>query len=401
MFENPQMGYNLLKSFKDPLIFIMKSALKSSRPGSRQLQVAEEIRAQIARGVLRPGDRLMSYSEMHEQYGLHTVALQRVYEELARDGLIVREQGRGTFVAEKQSDTKSQGKSAGDAWGVSETRTRTGLIGVAGVGFTFREYSPYWVKLLGGIREVCDQADVQIVLLDHKSNKGWEKADGVLICQWSHEYTVSLMAPLIPCVSLMVPTNNVVSVYADDYRGARVATKYLVNLGHRKIAFLHSEDTTLIERRLAGWRDALKQSGIVPRASWHKTMKGDLDYGASYVNLGRESMGAWLESGWEKTGCTAILAHNDETAIGIIEALQEKKIRVPQDISVIGFDGATTHEYSLHLTTLEIPLDKIGQAAARLLLRQLEGEEIEEQHRVFPIALRTGRTTARAKTIKT
>ena len=365
----------------------MKSALKSSRQASSQAEILTEIRQQIKAGVLKPGDRLLSYNEMRVRYGVHSVAVQQVYEQLAHAGLIVRKQGRGTFVAD-----------TGSAAQPKHSSLRSGIVGVAGAGFTFQDYSPYWVNLLRGIRAATDEAQKQILLLDFKSNRGWEKADGILICDWSSKLTMQWLPPGMPCVSVLVPVEGTVSVYADDHGGGRLATEYLLGLGHRKIAYMHSGDTCIVERRVAGWRDALSQAGLSPAETWVRKMQGQVDFGERFVEHGREAMRAWLESDWKITGCTAILAHNDETAIGIIQALEEAKIRVPEDVSVIGFDGATSQNGTVsRVTTMEIPLEKLGFTAARLISRQLAGEAIEEQHRVFPITLREGYSTGVAK----
>jgi DNA-binding LacI/PurR family transcriptional regulator len=360
--------------------------LRSSRRALSQIQLAEHIRQQIATGVLRAGDRLLSYNEMRRQHGVHSVAVQRVYEQLAREGLIVREQGRGTFVADIVPGPRQKAV------------VRQGTIGVAGKGFAFREYSPYWVNLLCGIRQVCDEAENQILLLDFESNRGWEKADGVLICDWSNRMTMQFLPPGMPCVSVMVPAPNIASVYADDYCGAHAATGYLLKLGHRNIACLHSKDAFVSERRRAGWREALLAHGIAACPSWERNMgRGKYDFGERFVTRGHLIMSRWLQSDWAELGCTAILAQNDETAIGVIQALREAKIRVPEDVSVVGFDGVQGEYSSLRLTTMEVPLKEIGKAAMSLLLREVNQEKIGAAHHVFPVALRTGQSSGPVK----
>ena len=346
--------------------------------------LADELRCRIASGQWKPGDRLPSYSQSRALFGAHSVAVEKAHAQLEREGLISRERGRGIFVARAKA---------------TEGKARTGLIGVAGVGFSFREYSPYWVKLLGGIRQGCDEADAQVLLLDHLSNKGWEKADGVIVCDWTRHLTMQLLPPAMPCVSLMLPMDDCASAYADDERGGRIATEHLLALGHRKIAYLHTGDTGILASRIAGWHGALNGAGIAPKASWERDISGVMDYGARFVEQSRGAMRRWLTSDWKRTGCTAILAHNDESALGIIEALREANIRVPEDVSVVGFDGALAHEHSsAGITTIKVPLEEIGKSAARLLLRQVRGESVDEgeQNRIFPVALREGTSTARA-----
>lgn len=374
------LGHNKLATSLRGSPTVMKTT--SSRPAN-YLDLADELRRRIQSREWKPGDKLPSYSESKELFGAHSVVLEKAHAQLEGEGLIVRERGRGVFVARSAPQPRL---------------TQTGLIGVAGQGFAFQEYSPYWVKLLRGIREVCAENLKQIILLDNKSNVGWEQADGVLICDWSNQLTMRWLPPAMPCVSVLVPESGMPSVYADDHAGGRAATEHLLQLGHKKIAFLHTRDTSVAARRVAGWREALQQAGIQPRAEWEKEMRGRIDYGARFVDYGRKTMREWLNAGWSKTGCTAIVAHNDETAVGIIEALQEARLRVPKDVSVIGFDGAQPPEYSpLPLTTIQVPLEEIGHEAMKMLLHQVNGEPVGAANRVFPVTIVEGRTSGRVR----
>lgn len=351
-----------------------------SPPTIRYQQLAEDLRQQMRSGQLKPGDRLPSFADMRSQ-GISQNTMEKVHALLERERLVERRHRAGVFVADRRAQTEA----------------RTGIIGVSGFGFTFKGYSPYWVRLLAGIREAADEAEKQILLLDFKSNKGWEKADGVLICDWSSAFTMQWLPPQMPCVSLLVPSDGVVSVYADDYAGGRLATEYLLGLGHRRIAYMHSPDLLVSGRRLAGWRDALQTAGVEVDESWAKQLRGSFDYGDRFVERGREVMRSWLKDSWEETGCTAVIAQNDETALGIIQALTSCGIRVPEDVSVVGFDGAADELVSTCLTTVKVPLHEIGKNAVELLIKQLDYEEVGAPHRVFPLSIVQGETAAPLK----
>ncbi len=342
-------------------------------------KLAEHFRHQMQTGVLCPGDRLPSLAEMHENHGVSRPTMEKVHSILEADGLIVRRPGSGTFILEPKK------------------RAAHNIIGISGFGFHFSGMSVYWSTLLDGVREAASRARMQILLLDDDSSAGWEKADGLLICDWSNFDTLRHVPPLIPCVSVLVPVQNMASVAADDYAGARAATQHLISLGHERIAYLHSTDQTVTPRRLQGYRDALAEAGIAPQKSWMRELPGPNDYGQHFVHQGQATMNAWLRDDWKKLGCTAILAQNDETAIGVIEALGEAKINVPQDVSVVGFDGLPLSQFiTPQLTTVELPLRQIGRAAAEMLLRQI-GEENNApiRHEVWPVSLRVRESTAR------
>jgi len=110
-------------------------------------------------------------------------------------------------------------------------------------------------------------------------------------------------------------------------------------------------------------------------------------------------MSAWLRdesaNGWQKINCTALLCHNDETTMGALQALREAGLRVPDDVSVVGFDGLEIGEYSHpRLTTVEMPLREIGAAAVAMLLRQIEADEVTEEHQILSTQLRVRESTA-------
>ena len=343
-------------------------------------QLAQQIRAQIESGGLLPGERLLSFHQMRAQHGVTYQTVEKIYDILQNDGLIVREPGRGTFVLDKKG-----------------RRDLHNIIGVTGYGFGFSGSSSYWADLLNGVRAAAEKAGQQILLLNDNSSVGWEKADGVLVCDWSAYEAMRHVPPHCPCVSLLVPIKGVASVCADDYAGVRALTEHLIFLGHRRIAYLHGTDAHIAARRIQGYQDALKTAKIRPSQKWRKAITSGMDYGADYIRAGHDMMRDWLASDWGKIGCTAILAHNDETALGVIEALRETGVLVPQQISVAGFDGLDIGAYaSPSLTTCRVPLPQIGAQAFAMLQRQFARDEVDIAHEIIKPQLEARQSTGRA-----
>ena len=113
-------------------------------------------------------------------------------------------------------------------------------------------------------------------------------------------------------------------------------------------------------------------AGIVPDPAWVRPLRDPCDPMQEFEDLGRSAMGQWLAADWRALGCTALLAHNDETAVGVIEVLQDAGVQVPGEVSVVGFDGLDIADYFRpRLTTIEVPLEEIGAQGARLLLRHI------------------------------
>ena len=356
--------------------------MKQAPIKTRHLQVADEIRAQIRCGALSPGDRLPSYNELRAQQGVHTNTLEKAYASLELEGLIVRRRGSGTFVAQTKAATPA----------------KTGIIGLSGKGFSFVGYSPYWAQLQGGAHEAATRAGMQLLILNPEHSQGWEKADGVLLCDWNDPLIPRKDLPGLQRVSLLTLIEDMASVGADDYNGMQIAVAHLLSLGHRKIAYLHGDpDSQIAGNRLAAYQTALKAAHIRPNAVWTRLLHGKYDGGARVSYLARKEIMRWLKDDWSTLGCTALLCHNDEAAVGAIQAFSENGIRVPQDVSVMGFDGTDYCDLvSPQLSSVQLPLREIGAQAVQLLLKQIAADKAIVKHRVLPAKLRMGESVAPA-----
>ena len=357
----------------------MNVSLDSRPPKYRQL--VERFRSQMQSGALRPGDRLPSLKEMREDEGLSRPTVEKAYSLLERDGLIERLHGAGVFVCEPKRK--------------AEKRPVSRTIGLSGGGFGCAGVSPYWSELMGGAREAASSAGFDLLLLDSKINNGWEKADGVLVCDWNDAKKPRKEVPGMPLVSLRTPIRGVASVFADDEGGAHDATEFLLGLGHQKIAFLHGyDDHAVVHNRLSGYRSALREAGIAPDPRWMRCLRGSYDLGQRFTTEARKNMLLWLRDDWRELGCTALLCHNDEAAAGAIAALQEAEIRVPDEVSVVGFDGTEYCDWvQPALSSVELPLRKIGAAGVELLLQQIQSEQSKSEHRVLEVQLRERKST--------
>lgn len=334
--------------------------------------IAEHIRRGIETGELGTAERLPSFTELRAQFGATPTTANQVYGVLEQQGLIVREPGRGIFVARRLVPQKAN------------------TIGIVGSAFELEHEMPYWSYLVEGVRCAAAQAGVEILLYhDEHPAPGWEKADGVLMCSKADQMFPAL-PPGMPCVSLITPASQVPSVIANDHKGARLAAEHLLELGHRRIGMLLSQpEHPISASRLEGYRAALWEAGIAPQTNWVRAVGEEAWQGCTKFDaLGRAQMEHWLREDWRELGCTALLTHNDEMAIGVIETLQEAGLRVPEDTSVVGFDGTRLGEYFRpRLTSVEVPLRQIGARGVELLLAQIRGEIIPAKSEVLPVQL--------------
>ncbi len=152
-------------------------------------------------------------------------------------------------------------------------------------------------------------------------------------------------------------------VAIDDVGGGRLATEYLLSLGHQHIAYISGWPEARSSRdRLQGYREALQSRGLAVDSNL-------LSAGNGRVDGGDRAIQALLHS---RPRPTAVFCYNDMTAIGALKALHEVGVRVPGEMSVVGFDDIALAAYATPpLTTIAQPKYEMGQLAMRMLLDSL------------------------------
>jgi LacI family transcriptional regulator len=146
--------------------------------------------------------------------------------------------------------------------------------------------------------------------------------------------------------------------------GARVATDYLIGLGHRRIAFISGpQDHPDALQRLEGYKSALSAGGI--------TFTKKLVAAGDYLETGGyAAINRLLDA---RVEFTAVFAANDQAAYGAMLALHRRGLRVPQDVSVVGFDDLPTSAFMIpSLTTVHRYTDEIGERAAEAMIDLIE-----------------------------
>ena len=350
---------------------------------AKYMLLAQDLRDQIESGRLKPGDQLPSFVALRSRHGVSRGTVEKVYSVLERDGLIVREQGRGVFVTPPKP------------------RVATGVIAFTGGGVAEIKNSRFWAHLMSGLQEAALANRTQLLLVnEHVDATVLDGVDGLLLSE-NEDATYPILERVpagLPCVSILTPVEDVSCVLADDVRGAREATTHLLELGHRRIGYLVSGYSHLVENHLLGYRQALGAYGIEPPLAWVRQLRPrarSVDSKAEYIKQGRRTMREWLRSDWAQTRCTAILTLNDPAAVGVIQELQHTGLRVPEDVSVVGYDGVEAFDYfTPRLTTVEVPVDEIGRTAVETLLARIHDRATDSESVIVPTQLRVGESTA-------
>jgi LacI family transcriptional regulator len=147
------------------------------------------------------------------------------------------------------------------------------------------------------------------------------------------------------------------------------AVEYLLGLGHRRIGFIGGRPEIMSSgRRLKGYRDALIQAGIEIDESL--ILPGDFSTQTGYERA--------LQLFSLSSPPTAIFASNDQSAIGVLQAADETGLHIPDNLSLIGFDNISEAEY-LGLTTVDQHLAEMGYVATQMLIKLVNGEELDSK----------------------
>jgi LacI family xylobiose transport system transcriptional regulator len=183
------------------------------------------------------------------------------------------------------------------------------------------------------------------------------------------EYREKLQSRAIPFVIVDPagdPEPGVPSVGSANWSGGVAATQHLIDHGHRRIALITGpEDMMCSVARLAGYRSALGLAGIEVEPEL-------IRFGDFHVEGGQRHAAELLDA---PSPPTAIFAGSDLQALGVLEAARMRGIRVPEQLSVVGYDDIPVARWSSPaLTTVHQPLQRMGQEAVRLLMRLREGD---------------------------
>jgi LacI family transcriptional regulator len=215
------------------------------------------------------------------------------------------------------------------------------------------------------------------------------RIDGLVLLAPTFQRDGTVLPTHTPFVAIHAnaPIPKVVNIESDEERGACGMVRHFVDQGHRRIMHITGPAGMLgTERRIRGYQRALAEAQI--------PFDAGLMIPASFLTAGgHEAMGGWLRRNAGQPLPHAIFCVNDNVAIGCLEALAEVGLRVPEDISVAGFDDTLVARSTVpQLTTVRQPLRAMGQRAVEVLLAKIDpgahkDAPVPDQNIVFPVEL--------------
>jgi LacI family transcriptional regulator len=242
------------------------------------------------------------------------------------------------------------------------TSGRTGVVAV----LVSEIINPYYLHILRGIRRELQAAGYALLLIDTEESgevearmlaKHRSACDGaILTASRMSDSQLGDVAADMPIVAINRVARGMPSVVIDSAGGIDQALEHLVSLGHERVLYVTGPRSSWSnERRWRAMRVTAARLGI------------EVSRTAPFAS--DPAAGAGAAEALLNSGCTAAVAFNDLLAIGILERLRERGVRVPEELSVVGFDNIFGADFcSPPLTTLASPIEDAGRVAASLLL---------------------------------
>jgi LacI family transcriptional regulator len=282
-------------------------------------------------------------------------------------------------------ETKKRVKRLAEEMGYERNELARGLVkgGIGAVGLIIPDITnPFFAEVTRGVEDAANERGYGIILCntggDLEKEKGYgrllrrKRVDGLILTSVTVDdpYIADLVRSEVPLilVSRHHPGIDTSYIMVDDRKGGKMATSYLLKLGHRRIGFIGGPKNVISSQdRLQGYKEALYKRGI-------PLQQEIIRYAGFTRDAGYLVMKEYLKL---KTDLkpTAIFAANDMIALGVIEAIEEEGLSVPDDISVIGYNNISYASLPrIMLTTIAQPMYDMGYTAAEYILDVVEGK---------------------------
>lgn len=257
---------------------------------------------------------------------------------------------------------------------------------------------PFFAGVMRGIWRVADEEGYSILIRETQFNTHEfdeysdivfsKQADGIVLLATISPFMADraeligkkdggrIPPIVIGCETVAPQLSHFPSVRVDNARAAAEATGHLIGLGHRRIAFISGLASSLLTRdREEGYRRAMADAGLPVSDDW-------VVEGRQTLEGAREAAGRLLA---QSPRPTAIFCANDEMAMGAMHEIRRAGLRIPEDISVVGFDDIRYAEIlDPPLTTIAQPTEEIGEHTMRRLCRAIEGGDIGAEPEIVP-----------------
>ncbi len=336
---------------------------------SLYIQLKEKLVQELRSRNLKANERFLTFRDIAEQHEVSTITASKAISELVDEGILYCRQGKGTFVGDIDKIKRLFNKD------------------VFNIGATFLDMynvsSPYLSEVIKGISEGCNRFGYNLqIFATHAPdtmtidnyvlmrNIKKKHIDGLLIAsRMDLKDIILLRENNVPFVWIGndLPHEKVYCVLVDHVYGTFLAIEHLLNLGHKRIGLIRTSVEAAIiptyrvcleKRGLKFDTEMIKESGEYTQETGYALMK-------ELLNLSNPP--------------TAVFIIDDIVALGAMKAIDEKGLRIPDDISIVGYGNHSAHLYSpVPLTTVDTHVRKMSVLSLEMLVKVMKGEEVKE-----------------------
>lgn len=338
--------------------------LRQIRDNTPRALAREQIRRLIATGGYRRGDQLPTYEEMCDRLGVSLLTVQRAMGDLAKQGLVYRLHGKGCYVG-KAITTGPRPLS------------QVGLVFSASVHSLLQ--TPYLNLMLTGMLDACTTRNIDLTILSLRTAQGRippatlaAQVDAVALMGIANEAYVrdfsASHAPLV-IVDNHFPDIQADTVVVDNAAAVRLIMRHLLDLGHRRIAYVTGGTGDPLTNQLVDSSDARER-----RLEYVSEMTAaEMAQGIHIVESGGEKLATTLSMAKGPLPPTALVIDDLPTALEICRHLTANGLRVPEDISVagvVGSAGDTLSAGGIQVTHCKADFHAMGVRGIELLVRR-------------------------------
>lgn len=339
--------------------------------------VKQAVKSRIIEGVYTPNQKISSESELMKEFGVsrHTVRL--AIGDLVSAGWLYREQGSGTFCADRSL--------------IKNNQNQPSQKNIAIVTTYLSDY--IFPSIIRGAESKLSEEGYQVSIFSTNNTHEMERVvlekilaqqfDGVIVeptksgsSNPNISYYLKLEQLEIPYIMINAFYDELepVSIVMDDEKGGFLQTEHLINLGHRNIVGCFKTDDLQGIKRMKGFLKAHRQNNIPVRQSHIITYNTE-----EKLIKPVEELEKLLDSSDDPI--TGLVCYNDELAMMLLELLRNKNIKVPEDISIVGHDDSMLAEISeVKLTSIVHPKSEMGELAANAILALINTKDDKDSN---------------------
>lgn len=352
--------------------------------------IMDDLKTKILNGEFKPDQQLPTEVELAEQSGVSRITSKRALIELEREGLIYRKRGSGSYVKKQDNENDMTDNHAMNA-------NPNPIISMILPYLATNE-----VEYIQGASDYLDSKGYHLSIHNSNWDKNKEKelllrvpkigSSGIILYPLSTISNIDVLNALywndypIVMVDQYIESLPVSSVVSDNTEGGYLAAKKLIDLGHERIAFVSSisiEYRSSVRDRYQGYCKALRDHQL--------PVDPELVITDFYREADKHSSNEFYKSmvsRLRELGVTAVQAEHDHLAVDLLRSAIEMGIRIPEQLSIVGFDDhMISRLVEVTVTTIAQDSSEIGRRAAEIIVQQIENREKKAQQVTIPVTL--------------